>query len=289
MKQSKLHRKDFLDKGVPKEKLMHVFHQGDNFKWLDKIVSLEPRYIALSPANDKCTSDRSYWLDECMKYVCIKKKPLARLHGLAVTSPKLINRYPWYSVDSATWIISAGLGIIFMPGINGKGEVDWKLCNPTPISDKSSHKKTHINKIPKLYRESYIGLINDSGFNLFDLTEDYWKRRLWNIFYFLNMQRCSSKKVVFAGFPVNTNYELTKAAIRAATKIGLDSFCVLNSFEYVNDSQIESSDSFFNKFMKFKSTLNVKLLRDKKEIKWQGNEKQKPKQKRKQRKKQQTR
>lgn len=86
--------------GIPKEKLIHIFHQGEDFKWLEKIVDAMP-YIGLSPANDRSTSEKMQWLDDCMKYVCDDKGyPKVKWHGFAVTSLRLMFRYPWYSVDS---------------------------------------------------------------------------------------------------------------------------------------------------------------------------------------------
>ena len=98
-------------RGIPPEKLIHVFHQGESWKWLEMMLDLP--YIGLSPANDRSTRDKCLWLERCMEVVTDKEgMPLNKWHGFAVTSPDLMSRFPWYSVDSATWGMAAVWGKI---------------------------------------------------------------------------------------------------------------------------------------------------------------------------------
>ncbi|MFA7671804.1 MAG: hypothetical protein WCY53_06070, partial [Sphaerochaetaceae bacterium] len=124
--------KKMLRAGVPKEKLVHIFHQGEDMKWLRRMVAEIP-YIGLSPANDKTTNQKIMWLDSCMEYVTDKKDgmPIVKFHGFAVTSLRLMLRYPWYSVDSTSWVVTGRLGSIYVPRYR-KGEWiydenSWKI------------------------------------------------------------------------------------------------------------------------------------------------------------------
>ena len=104
-----------LKKGIPKEKLIHVFHMGENLKWLKQMVDEIP-YIGLSPANDRRTPEKIKWLDSCMPICCDEKgMPKVKFHGFAVTALPIMLRYPWYSVDSTTWVIHGRNGSIIMP------------------------------------------------------------------------------------------------------------------------------------------------------------------------------
>lgn len=107
--------------GIPKEKLIHVFHQGEDFKWLRRMVAKMP-YIGLSPANDRTTGEKVDWLDRCMEYVTDSEGlPIVKFHGFAVTSLRIMLRYPWYSVDSTSWLMKSRNGQIIVPrGRNGK-------------------------------------------------------------------------------------------------------------------------------------------------------------------------
>jgi hypothetical protein len=115
-----------LRAGLPVEKVMPVFHQGDDFRWLERFMSRGVPYFGISPANDRTSGQRQSWLDVCMKYVCDKRgMPLAKFHGFAVTSVKLMRRYPWYSCDSASWLRHAMYGCVVLPPRNSKGEWDY--------------------------------------------------------------------------------------------------------------------------------------------------------------------
>ncbi len=110
-----------IAEGIPKEKIIHVFHQHEDFKWLERMVE-NFNYIGLSPANDRTTEEKMKWLDACMAYVTDEEGfPIIKMHGFAVTAYDLIVRYPWFSVDSATWCQESARGLIYMPSLrNGK-------------------------------------------------------------------------------------------------------------------------------------------------------------------------
>lgn len=87
-------------------KIMPVFHQHDNIKWLHKYLEYEPYLLGISPANDLSTQKRIPFLDQCFKHTQDRQ----RCHGLAVVSQTLLERYPWYSTDAATFTAMAGMG-----------------------------------------------------------------------------------------------------------------------------------------------------------------------------------
>jgi hypothetical protein len=61
------------------------------------------------------------WLDQCFEYVCDnpKRLPCVKLHGFGVTQYRLMIRYPWWSVDSTTWLKVGGFGNILVPHKRG--------------------------------------------------------------------------------------------------------------------------------------------------------------------------
>lgn len=75
-----------------------VFHEDDNFDYLE-IFKNETDYIAISPANDSSTQRRIRWLDR----VYGNLRGEYKTHGLAATAIPLLQRYPFYSVDSINW------------------------------------------------------------------------------------------------------------------------------------------------------------------------------------------
>jgi len=161
--------KKMLKAGIPKKKLVHIFHQGEDFKWLRRMVKQIP-YIGLSPANDKTTNQRIHWLDACMDYVVDKEgMPIVKFHGFAATSLRLMLRYPWYSVDSTSWVVTGRMGSIYVPRFRSGewiyDEDSWKIA----VSSRSPNTKEagkHIETLPPKQKQLVLDYIHSKGYQL---------------------------------------------------------------------------------------------------------------------------
>jgi hypothetical protein len=100
--------------GINPFRIMPIYHQGESLDWLKKMVQQGCTYIGISPSNDYPTSQRQHWLDDVFDYLATLPT-LPKTHGYAVTSPVLMEQYPWFSVDSASWVLQAGYGAISTP------------------------------------------------------------------------------------------------------------------------------------------------------------------------------
>lgn len=78
--------------------VLPVFHEDDEWEYLEKMKK-ENVYMCISPANDSSLKKRMLWLDGVFKDI----KGNYKTHGLAATSKKILERYPFYSVDSINW------------------------------------------------------------------------------------------------------------------------------------------------------------------------------------------
>lgn len=117
--------------GFDTKRIMPIFHQGESFDWLKKMVDFGCDYIGISPSNDYQTAQRQLWLDDVYDYL-LKLPKLPRTHGYAVTSQVLMGQFPWFSVDSASWVQQGGYGGVMTPfgnvtlsdrpGVIGKAE-----------------------------------------------------------------------------------------------------------------------------------------------------------------------
>ena len=95
-------------------RIMPIYHQGESIDWLKKMIDHGCEYIGVSPSNDYATRQRSFWLDDVFDYLLTLPK-LIKTHGYAVTSPVLMKGYPWFSVDSASWVQQGGYGGVNTP------------------------------------------------------------------------------------------------------------------------------------------------------------------------------
>jgi len=117
------------------------FHYGEDINYL-KIYLENYDYLALGGMVPISTTDLIPWLDMIFsQYICDQQgTPKIKVHGFGLTSLKLMLRYPWYSVDSTSWVMTGRMGSIYVPRFrNGKYDYlidSWKVS----VSDRSPKK-----------------------------------------------------------------------------------------------------------------------------------------------------
>lgn len=147
-----------------------VFHLHEPFKYLKRYCE-NYDYIALGIAGVTQHQTLVPWMNKCFTdYICDGKGwPKLKVHGFAVTSLKLMLRYPWYSVDSTSWVITGRMGGIYVPRIeNGKWIYDqnsWKVAISSR-SPKRSNAGQHISTFSPRIQEGIIDYITHKGYNL---------------------------------------------------------------------------------------------------------------------------
>lgn len=106
------------------------FHYGENIKYLKKYLNDYP-YIALGGmVTDTKKKGLIQWLNDIFaNYVCDKNGiSKIKIHGFGIGSLDLMRRYPWYSVDSSTWLLHGRMrGGISIPLERKGGLVEWKI------------------------------------------------------------------------------------------------------------------------------------------------------------------
>jgi len=92
-----------------------VFHYGEDFKWLKRYVD-NYEYIGIGGVAGGITLQQfvNSLGNKAFEYIK-KANPGIKVHGFAVTSFNLMKRFPWYSVDSTTWLKHAAYGNVMVP------------------------------------------------------------------------------------------------------------------------------------------------------------------------------
>jgi len=152
-----------------------VIHFGTDLKWLSRHLDAGYEYIGLGGLGQEAQK-RNYirWADEAFQLICPEPDymPTVRVHGFAMGSPSLMKRYPWWSIDSASWVKSAGFGKIFLPRWKN-GKWDFFSHFAMDISEKSPSVKVsgkHVSNIPRLERESIRKWLEEIGIKMGDLA-----------------------------------------------------------------------------------------------------------------------
>lgn len=94
--------------------VMEVFHQDEPAAFLDTLCDRLPLdgILCISPRNDVHLNKKIAWQNAVLKHLCKRYGPtnLPRMHGLAVTSTAMMTTFPYYSVDSSSWMSPAMWG-----------------------------------------------------------------------------------------------------------------------------------------------------------------------------------
>lgn len=148
-----------------------VFHYGEDEAWLKKYLKAGYEYISLGGMVPISTSALIYWLDHIFKAYLTDSNGVAniKVHGFGLTSFVLMFRYPWYSVDSTSWVVTGRLGSLFIP-MYKQGK--W-LYNKPPlkiaVSSKSPTIKDagkHIENLSPKQKDVLLLYLKEKGYVL---------------------------------------------------------------------------------------------------------------------------
>ena len=179
-------------------RVMPIHHQGESIDILKRMVDYGCTYIGVSPSNDARTSQRIKYLDQAFGYLSTQPNRILT-HGYAVTSEVLMDSFPWFTVDSITWIYIAGFGIVKTPF--------GQFCfseDPRSLKNKDNLRIVLEEdgdwKIQNAHYSEYREIISDYVKNVLfmdvnSLSQDYYYRALANMIYFQNFEKtCTGKK-----------------------------------------------------------------------------------------------
>lgn len=159
------------------------FHLGEDLSYLRKYVD-RYEYIALGGLAHvgKNKWQLFTWLNRCWDIICDEDGyPKVKVHGFAVTTLKVLCKYPWYSVDSTSWVLTGRFGSIYVPETTNKGYVYGEKNQKISVSLQNPNIKKHDQHFstfgPKT-QERILQYIHDRGFkmgksHLKKVTKDY--------------------------------------------------------------------------------------------------------------------
>ena len=161
-------------------KPIHVFHQGEDWKWLHKMVELTD-YIGISPANDLCVDARKKWIVSVFEYM-YKHNIEVDTHGFGVWMSPILKSLPFTSCDAVSWMLLAAMGSINYP-VGGFSNPDYsQIPHSLHVSARLSSKG-----LGKLTKEK-LKMLEQDGYTYEDL-QDWETRCRVNIRYFVEFEK----------------------------------------------------------------------------------------------------
>ena len=156
------------------------FHYGEDERYLEEYVK-NYTYITLGGMVPISTPQLYHWLDRIWdKYLTDGAgRPLIKVHGFGLTTVDLMKRYPWYSVDSSSWVQIARTGGMMLP----RGKV-------VSVSERSPSTKVagqHLDNLPEAISAPIIAELESYGVDVKRARETYLARWVFNIWSFTQM------------------------------------------------------------------------------------------------------
>lgn len=171
-------------------KPLPCFHAGEDEKYLEWYVQ-NYEYITLGGMVGSSTKQLCIWLDRMWdKYLTDGSgNPRLKVHGFGITAIPIMERYPWYSCDSSSWIQSAAFGSIVTPDYG-----------PMSVSEKSPSKHDrgqHLSTLTAIEQDHVLRMLEEQGFTYERLATVYESRAAYNLWAFgvINVMMNASEKV----------------------------------------------------------------------------------------------
>ncbi len=169
-------------------KPLPCFHYGEDERYLEFYIA-NYDYVTIGGMVPISTPQLIHWLDRLWEqHLCDGAgRPKIKVHGFGLTTMSLMTRYPWFSVDSSTWVQNAANGMIFLPGVGNLN-----------ISSKSPSRKLenqHLTTFSPLQRQAIIDYIEQLGFDPDRLANEYVSRWAFNCWSFVKEAESHSTEV----------------------------------------------------------------------------------------------
>ena len=160
-----------------KDKLLPVFHIGEDFKHLQNMleVKLDGKhipYIGLGGTVGLTSTVKDNWYKQCFKIIHQSNNPQVKVHAFGMTSLKILENFPFESADSTSWLMQA---------INGTIITEFGTIS---ISNRTLDRPNHYNKLPYLVQRQVQEQCIKYGLTVEECMEDPDSRMNYNINYY---------------------------------------------------------------------------------------------------------
>lgn len=150
------------------------FHAGEDERYLEHYVK-NYEYITLGGLVGSSTKQLQIWLDRVWSRYLTDGSGRARLkvHGFGITSIPLMERYPWHSCDSSSWVQTASFGGIMTPEYG-----------PLSVSEQSPSRHDwgqHVSTLTPLEQDKIFEMLENQGFTYERLSTKYQARFAYNL------------------------------------------------------------------------------------------------------------
>jgi hypothetical protein len=161
-------------------KPLPCFHFGEDERYLEWYIQ-RYEYITLGGMVRTKAEDVMNWLDRIWNKYLIdgSGRPRLKVHAFGVTTISLMERYPWHSVDSSSWVQATAFGSIYT-----------SEYGPIAVSTNSPSKHDsgrHMSTLTDIERKKLWELLESKGFSYERLSTTYQSRAGYNAMAYVEL------------------------------------------------------------------------------------------------------
>lgn len=149
------------------------FHYGEDERFLEYYVE-RYEYITLGGMVPIARPQLRLWLDRIWgRYLTDRHgRPKLKVHGFGLTTMSLMKRYPWFSVDSSSWVQIGNVGNVLFP--------EWGIVAVSPDSPKAKEAGMHADTVATPAADAIKAAVARRGFEYDRLRKEYVARWVFN-------------------------------------------------------------------------------------------------------------
>jgi hypothetical protein len=161
-----------------RHKVIPVYHLGEPYDHLQRMLNTEIDgklipYIGIGGRHGFHKKAHDIYYSNMFRIIKASKNPNVKIHAFGMTVLELLEKYPFYSADSTTWLM-----------IGANGGIQTKTCGIISVSEWKKHNKDSAWQLSKPMYEKLLKEVDEKGFTLEQLSTDYKARHKFNAIYY---------------------------------------------------------------------------------------------------------
>lgn len=175
-----------------------VYHYGEDQRFLERMLDAKIPYIGIGGLVGVPSRNRQLWLDRVFERITDEAgQPIVKTHGFGMTAVPLIFRYPWYSIDSTTWIKITASGSVYLPALRNDQFVFDEIPSTVSVSDRNPRQAQggkHANSMSPAMRKILDRWLTFCGKTYDEVRESYYHRATCNVTFFREVSQAKTTK-----------------------------------------------------------------------------------------------